>query len=65
MPRAVWEFPLQNEESIVTIDGLSNWFSKNETLDIWRMLASRSTHLGNLVVDTESGVTKQRGVRIL
>ena len=23
-PRAVWEFPLQTEESIVTIDGLSN-----------------------------------------
>ena len=23
-PRAVWEFPLQNEESIVKIDGLSN-----------------------------------------
>ena len=38
---------------------------ENETLDIWRMLARRSTHLGNLVVDTESGVTKQRGVRIL
>ena len=42
------------------IDGLSDadaaWVHENETLDIWRMLERRSTHLGNLVIDTESRV---------
>ena len=67
-PRAVWEFPLQTEENIVKIDGLSDADSsrldENETLDTRRMLARRSTHLGNLVVDTDSGVTEQRGIRV-
>ena len=27
------------------------WVPENETLDIWRVLARRSTHLGNLVHD--------------
>ena len=31
MPRAVWEFPLQTEESIVTIDGLSDADAANYT----------------------------------
>ena len=38
---------------------------KGETLDIWRVRARWSTHLGNLVVHAEGGVTEQRGVRIL
>ena len=41
------------------------WLPEDEALDIWRMLARWSRHLGNLVVNTESGVTQQRGVRIL
>ena len=53
-PRAVWEFLLHTEERIVTID----------VLDIWRVFARRSTHLGNLVVDTESCVNEQRGIRV-
>ena len=32
-------------------------------LNIWKLFARRTTHLGNLVVDTESGVTEQRGIR--
>ena len=35
------------------------------TLDIWRMLARGPTHLGNLVVDTDSVVIEQRGIRAL
>ena len=38
---------------------------EDEALDIWRMLPRWSTHLGNLVVNTESGVTDQRGVGVL
>ena len=53
-PRALWEFPM-----------LTQHMHENETLDIWRKLARWSTHLGNLVVDTESGVTEQRGIRVL
>ena len=59
-PRAVWEFPLQQEESIVLIDGLPDADAagcpKTRRLNIWTMLT---------VVDTESSVTEQRGVRIL
>ena len=44
------------------IDGLSDadaaWVHGNETLDIWRMLERRSTHLGNLVIDTESRIAE-------
>ena len=51
-PRAVSELPLQNKESIVTIDGLfrcrRSCLPETETLDFWRMLARRSTHLGNI-----------------
>ena len=54
-PRAVWEVPLQHEESIVTIDGLSDPKTRRST----------SGGLGNLVVDTDTGVTEQRGVRRL
>ena len=65
-PRAVWEFPLQQEENIVLIDGLSDADAagcpKTRRSTSARMLARRLTHLGNLVVHTESGVTEQRGV---
>ena len=53
-PRIVWEFPLQTEVTQQVA----------RTLDIWRMLARRSTHFINLVVDTESGVTQQRAIRV-
>ena len=59
-PRAVWEFPLQQEESIVLIDGLSD----ADAADLEDACVSNDT-LDNLVVDTEGGVTEQRRVRIL
>ena len=35
------------------------------TLDTWRMLARGPTYLGNLVVDTDSVVIEQHGIRVL
>ena len=54
-PRAMWEFPLQNEESILTIDGLSDVDAAGYPK------TGRSTPGGSLRV----GVNEQRGVRIL
>ena len=69
MPRAVWEFPLQQEESIVQIDGLSNADAagcpKTARSTSGEFLRVDQHTFGNLVDNTESGVTKQRGVRIL
>ena len=65
-PRAVWEFPLQNEGSIVMIDVLSDADAAG-CPKVRRATSGEclrwSTDLCNLVVDTEGGVTEQRGVR--
>ena len=60
-PRAVWEFPLQDEESTMTNDGLSEADAAGctKTLNIWRMLARQATQLGNLVIDAESRVAEK------
>ena len=68
-PRAVWEFPLQSEESIVTIDGLSDSdaarCTKTRRSTSGGCIARWLTHLGHLIVDTEGGVTEERGVGVL
>ena len=41
------------------------WLLKDETLNIWWMLARWTTYLGDLVVDTEGSVVEQRRIRVL
>ena len=38
---------------------------KNTTLRLWRQLAHRATHVGDVVVDADGGVTEQRRIRVL
>ena len=51
-PRAVWEFPLQTEESIVTIDGLSDAgaasCTKTRRSDTWSLLVTEQRGIGVL-----------------
>ena len=64
-PLAVWEFP-PDEESIVTVDGLSDadaaGYPKTRRSTSGGCFARWTTHLGNVVVDTEGSVTEQRRV---
>ena len=63
-PRAALEFPLQVEDSIVTIDGVSDADAagcpKTRRPSCGSCPAHPTTHHGNLVVDTEGGVVEQR-----
>ena len=67
--RAVWEFPRQTEESIVTFDGLSDADAAGCT-KTRRSTSGGCLHVGQHTLATwssiaESGVTEQRGIRVL
>ena len=66
-PRAVWEFPLHDEESTVTIGGHADAAGcpKTRRSNIWRLFARRTTHLGNIAIGRDSSVAEQRPARTL
>ena len=62
-------FPLQDGESTVEIDGLSNadpaGCTQDARFNIWWRLAHRMTHNDSVVVDAEDDGAEQRRIRIL